>query len=386
MLLQRSRRGAADPGTSNRPSSNRAGGGNRAPVLPPYEPPAHPLDNPARTAISELHSSREARRYDGHLTKSVEFIKEAVYAVNDLLQTRRTDLAGAVEKRQAKGTEKSEAEVALEREVAHLEDEVATLTEQCEASMRQIIDYRAELEDEKTVLELVQAAAAQQKALVEKAPKPRRQKKERRTRGIADLDEDEDGDEEPEDEEIPDADADATEEPIQGVPAMLSAARQAKADEYAALSMKQRYAQNNDYIEFKKTWYDAMYQDQEVNLPHPSTWFDAQGRPNMRGAAAGGDDDDEDLVIEREVRSFRCELSLGPITEPYTSRVCHHTFQKSAVVEFMRNNGGRGHCPTCMPRRVRLSPSYPLCSARLTQCARLCKLPTFTTTRSTCAG
>ncbi|KAK0743322.1 hypothetical protein B0T18DRAFT_414994 [Schizothecium vesticola] len=133
---------------------------------------------------------------------------------------------------------------------------------------------------------------------------------------------------------------------------MLSAARQVKADEYAALSVKQRYAQNNDYIEFKKTWHDAMHQDQEVNLPHPSTWFDAQGRPNMRGAAAGGDDDDEDLVIEREVRSFRCELSLGPITEPYTSRVCHHTFQKSAVVEFMKNNGGRGHCPTCMPRRT----------------------------------
>lgn len=397
MLLQRPRRAAADPGGSSnsnaRPSSHRGGGGggggNRAPVLPPYEPPAHPLSNPARSAITELHSSREARRYETHLTKSIEFIKEAVYAVNDLLQTCRTDLASAVEKRQTKGTEKSEAEVALEREVAQLEDEVATLTEQCEASMRQTIDYRAELEDEKTVLELVQAAAAQQKAPVEKGPKPRRYKKERRSRAIADLDEDEDededGDEEPEDEEMPDADA--VEEPIQGVPALLSGARQAKADEYAALSMKQRYAENNDYIGFKKAWHDAMYQDQEVNLPHPSTWFDAQGRPNMRGADAGGDDEDDDLVIEREVRSFRCELSLGPITEPYTSRVCNHTFEKSAVLEFMRNNHGRGHCPTCMPRKVSFPPPLvPRLSSRFTQCVRLCKLPTFTTTMSTCGG
>ncbi|KAK1832368.1 hypothetical protein QBC39DRAFT_256614 [Podospora conica] len=352
MLLQRSRRGGADPGGSSRSSnSNARPSSNRAPVLPPYEPPAHPLSNPARNAITEINGSREARRYDTHLAKSVDFIKEAVYAVNDLLQARRTDLANVVEKRQTKGTEKSDAEVALERDVARLEDEVATLTEQCEAAMRQTIDYRAELEDEKAVLELVQAAAAQQKAPVEKAPKPRRQKKERRT-GVADDDEEEEEEEdEPEDEEMPDADA--ADEPIEGLPALLAAARQAKADEYAALSMQQRYAKNNEYIAFKQIWHDAVHQDQEVNLPHASTWFDAQGRPNMSSAAAGGgDDDDDDIVMEREVRSFRCELSLAPITEPYTSRVCNHTFQKSAVLEFMRSNNGRGHCPTCMPRRT----------------------------------
>ena len=96
MLLSRSRPGGgAGPGSSSsnsngRSSTNRpAGRGNRAPELPPYEPPAHPLSVNAQNSIIAMHSNREANRYKSHIAKSLQYLKEAVYTVNELLVTRR---------------------------------------------------------------------------------------------------------------------------------------------------------------------------------------------------------------------------------------------------------------------------------------------------------
>ena len=349
-LIQRSRRPTAPDSDDDSPSSI-------APVrMPHYEPPYYPLNDLSKQQLADLArqgSDPTARRLlEKHLARSTAELTQSVGAINEVLSARKRDLGELAKKRLAQGQEeKDEQELALEEYIARLDGLIAELTDQAEAALRQVIDYRAEIEDSRAVLERVLAGLGQQEVRVrarqaekEKQRGEKRVKREegeqrRRRRGPGRSD-DEEGEEEAEEEEVQAEEEQL--EPLPGVKELLEAARKAKMEEYESQSAYQKYAIHNDYIEFKRTWHEAMHEDDQVPLPDPTTWFDEHGRP-VKDAAIG----DEDLIIEREIIDLKCPLSLQIMKDPYSNHKCKHTFEKSAIMEFIRSNGGRAKCPVC---------------------------------------
>ncbi|KAK1759488.1 E3 SUMO-protein ligase nse2 [Echria macrotheca] len=332
---------------SRRSAQTQNSTGGARPTLPPYEPRSQPLNEVGKHALSELARTHETRTYNEHLTQSASHLCDTVGAINDILISRRRFLANMTEKREKRGEErKSELESQLEEEVASLESDVKELTERAEAAIRDVIDARAELEDEVRVLQRVtQAAAAQQprreQIKTERGSGGRRRRQQRDNGGISDEDE------EQSDEDMLDAEQQDQQEedpPIAGLTELLETTRRAARDEYDALTVQQRYGKNNDYISFKKTWHDSVHQDDQMPVPDVSTWFDAQGRAVQSVGPAG---DDDEVVIEREVIDFRCPLTMALLKEPYSNRKCKHTHEKSAVLQFLRENRGVIKCAVC---------------------------------------
>ncbi|KAK3503589.1 zinc-finger of the MIZ type in Nse subunit-domain-containing protein [Neurospora crassa] len=317
--------------------------------LPPYEPPSHPMNDAGRQALANLtNNNAEMRKYEDHLSKSATYLREAVGAINDTLFARKSQLTGKIEKRRGRGeSEKGEDEAELEEYVNKLHGDVTHLTDEIEAALRQVIDYRAEVQREKLVLGSVADQVQSEKSRRERPS----QKRKAAQRASGDSDEEMGGaDAEPEEAEAVGAKDEA---PLTGVREALHKARDSNARKYRATSAYDRYASNNEYIAFKKMWHDAQHPEDQVPLPDASTWFDNQGRPIWDGAPAG----DEDLIIEREVQDLTCKLTLRPLKEPYANHKCPHVFEKTAIMEYLRGTGGKAQCPVCT-KELRIKDLY----------------------------
>ncbi|KAK3303508.1 zinc-finger of the MIZ type in Nse subunit-domain-containing protein [Chaetomium strumarium] len=355
-LLQRTRRPEAGAGHSTT---------DDAPLeLPPYEPPSHPMDDKLKQKLASMYSSRETdssrRQYEKHLSKSNALLFESVGSINEILFRRRQTLARKAAKRKD-NEDKDESERTLEEYVAQLDAIITELTDSSEAALRSVIDYRAELEDQQVVLDkVVEGLDAQQPRPEPEAAKPRPKRAGKRRVAGSDGEDDEEGSDAEAAEEEDEA-MEAEEErkpdvaPLVGVKELLEAARQAKMDEYEALSAYQRYAVNNDYIAFKNNWHSALHQDNGKVLPDASKWFGKDGRPRMTVEDAA--DEDDELVVEREILDLKCPLSLQRFKEPYSNHQCKHTFEKDAIMQFIRDNGGTAKCPVCS-KDLRLKDLY----------------------------
>ncbi|KAJ2966961.1 hypothetical protein NUW58_g10544 [Xylaria curta] len=211
---------------------------------------------------------------------------------------------------------------AEEEAVGRLREVVPTLTAECESAVRHVIDLRVELED---------GRGAIQNTL---------RKVEDESENAANKDR-ENGENEAENEDA-DLVMGNTRHGIQGPLRILKHEREIAAADYATRSLEERYAVNNDYIGFKRLWWDAVHSVDGKPLPDASRWF-------PRNTVAGDDDEDEEeeeLVIAEEHLSIYCPLSMVVMEEPYTSSACKHTFNKQAIVQFLRGQPGhRAKCP-----------------------------------------
>ena len=109
---------------------------------------------------------------------------------------------------------------------------------------------------------------------------------------------------------------------------------------YQSLSLGQRYAKNNEYIQFKGIVHSSRFPDGEVELPHASAWFTENGaapQPGVTGAG-GDEDDDDDIQIQRTKTSTKCPLTLQEFKDPVTSSKCKHSFEASAIMEMIKNS------------------------------------------------
>ncbi|KUI52998.1 E3 SUMO-protein ligase NSE2 [Cytospora mali] len=256
--------------------------------LPPYEPPRCPLTDKAQAALRELSASRTNEKYKKGLDESAQLLSKSVESVN-----------AAVER----------AEGAVEG----LGGEVESLTARVEEAVREVIDMQAALQDEKGILGDLPGLVAEKQQIVAGQ--------------------------------------------IPGVPVLdvLQEAREAKAAEYERLRPYEKYALNNTYIDFKRSWHQGVYPDEEIPVPDATKWFDREGRPRhitreerrQSGEEDGEGESDDDIQIAREKRSFKCPLSLGTMKEPYTCRLCKHTFEKSSIVEYIKGPNRRGHTAKC---------------------------------------
>ncbi|ROW13498.1 hypothetical protein VPNG_04460 [Cytospora leucostoma] len=325
---------------ARRPQQSRRGEED-ALDLPAYEPPKCPLTGPAQRALRDLASSRISEKYREGLASSASLLSNSVYVINERLTNRKraaAQVAEKVAKRKTTGdggdADAGAGAAAVEKAegaARELEDEVSALSTQVEEAMRQVLDMQAALQDEKGILgDLPGAVETKQQAVAGQA--------------LQEQEEDDDV----EDQDPPE---------IPGVPILdvLQEERDAKAAEYEKLRPYEKYALNNSYIEFKKSWHQGLYPDEEVPLPDATKWFDQDGRPRhgtredgrRRGGDDGEEDSDDDIQIAREKRSFKCPLSLGTMKEPYTCRLCKHSFDRSSIFEYIKGPNGRGTTAKC---------------------------------------
>ncbi|KAF7539861.1 hypothetical protein G7Z17_g12322 [Cylindrodendrum hubeiense] len=294
-------------------------------TLPPYQPPSCPLNDAARRALGNLSNNRGTVEYQMHLKDSVRLIGSSVGDLHERLREQRDKLEAYRARREEKGTEKSSDEERLEAHIVDLEAQVDSLTDKSEKAIRELIDRRAELEDESAILGDLYTLAAPDSSHVDLHPAQRDIKP-----SIAEQDED--------GEAKPSA-------PTPSVIDIFNTERSQKVNDYSALSMHQRYGLNNDYAAFKKLWHDAMAGEDGPPLPDASRWFRPDGQPVMR-ESAGNDagDDDDDIAVAREVLSMNCPLTLQPMNQPYSNRKCKHTFEKVAILDYLSMRGEK-QCP-----------------------------------------
>lgn len=105
---------------------------------------------------------------------------------------------------------------------------------------------------------------------------------------------------------------------------------------------------NNDYKSFKRTVHDAMHPGEDAPpVPHASTWFtkdEAPGSRNRRQKNSADDvndesDEEDEVIIASATTNLKCPLTLQMFVEPYSNNVCSHSFEKSAIIAYHRENG-----------------------------------------------
>ncbi|KAK2599338.1 hypothetical protein N8I77_011104 [Diaporthe amygdali] len=308
--------------------------------LPPYEPPKCPLTDDIKRQLKELSTSRINDTYEKHTAESTKLLSTTVYAINERVTHRKRTAAQNAERAakrkhsndDAEGDDEGAAAERAEGAVQELEGEVSELATLIEEAMRGALDMQAALEDEKSVLrDLPDMVADRQRIALELAQQDR---------------EADEGDPEPPE--------------VSGVPIfnVFDEARDAKAAEYDKLPPYEKYARNNSYIDFKQSWHEGLYENpDDIPLPDATKWFDRDGRPRLEtrkderqgGADADEEDGDEDdeIQIAREKRSFRCPLTLSVMREPYTCRLCKHSFEKDSIMEYLGGGNGRGRVAKC---------------------------------------
>ncbi|KAL0941817.1 chromosomal organization and DNA repair protein [Colletotrichum truncatum] len=318
--------------------------------LPPYEPLACPLTNEAKRAIAELSNSRDVHRYQNHIKSSITNLSQSVADINDVTRERHEMIKRLAAKRaESESQEKSQREDEVEEHTAALDAEVPRLTKEAEAAVRDLIDRQVQLDDDK-------AALAETVDYYQQLPAAPSSRSRRRTRHRAeDVDGEDGGAEEGEELAAPAL-------PDQSVIDTLRQHRDEKVREYEKMNAYQRYAVNNDYAGFKKLWHDAVHGDTGAPLPNAKRWFDDAGNPVMPRTVSGDsqdvknegegaeDDEDEDVVIAGEVRDYRCPLSMQEYKEPYSNRMCSHTYEKEWIVDMLRKQPNkRSQCvvPGC---------------------------------------
>jgi hypothetical protein len=319
------------------------------------------LNAAARQALAQISNNRTTRKFDEHLKKSSELLRDAVGATNDRAWEANWALQ-RVKKRAETGQDKPDDDRELEEYASRLSENVSVATSKLEAAIRDIIDYRVELEDEGEVLNVVRGEVAEQVRTWEsRQAKGNGKRKEPRKQADPSLDDameenDEDG-QENEDEEESESRDPGENTPVTGVNEIMHRVRQSKAEDWARMNMAQRYGEHNDYVIFKRTLHDAQHPDDGVNLPHSSAWFGPDGHPVLSKVGeepAIGDDGDDELRIAGEVLSFKCPLSMKTMEEPYSaSKKCKHAFEKKSILEFIGNKG-MIQCPVVGCTQVRL--------------------------------
>ena len=319
---------------------NRAGGRVAAPSttsateLPPHEDSSFSLTDIARRELNKLVTERNTSTYKNHLGKSIDFLGTSVDSLFETYLIQKQNVENRKRKRVANRTEPTADDVRLEAHLLSLETQIEKLSTESEEAIREIVDYRYGLEDEGQILNDLYA-----RSMTEPLAGGHHHNVE------------------------PDEEDQKVQQPPANVLKNYHLHQQEKEGEYADLTVLERYAKNNDYINFKRIWHDAAVGEEGPPLPDASRWFNNANKPVLtmpwgQGGNTGLDEDDQvsddDIAIEREILSLKCPLSLKSMEEPFSSKICNHTFERQAIWEYL-SDGGDKQCPQTGCSRVSLS-------------------------------
>ncbi|RMY92530.1 hypothetical protein D0862_09464 [Hortaea werneckii] len=337
--------------------------------LPEYELPMFPMNQAAQRQLAALAKSSSLKNLDGDLKAALGAVSGAALAVNDRFHEKE-EFATEFRKRkrkdieQGRQPEEGEEQIDVDANIEELRKKVDGMTQRMDEKMQKLIDAQHEVKGIKDSL-ISTVEDAQRFASTQASTQNLRS--QRRTRQTAGSDGEEGEEDLDEEEEYPEINPTDPTNATQGAKSMKDAFTTRHEDaktRYQSHTRAERYAENNDYISFRKLVHDARYPSGEVQLPHARTWFPAgdvpapgiTARPTSarRNGAANDDedgdeeedDDDDDLAIAREQISTKCPLTLREFEDPITSKKCNHSFERTGTLEFIGGNrNGQAQCP-----------------------------------------
>ncbi|KAF2649888.1 hypothetical protein K491DRAFT_159985 [Lophiostoma macrostomum CBS 122681] len=356
-MSSRHRQSAARPAHS-RPSGATASSSSRptiAPSLPPYKKPSYPLTPAAQHKLRRLKGGTGSQTSFARkelCKKAEENITQIAGTINDQLRDREERVARRRKKwEQGHRVEEQEAE---ERGLKELHESVDQMTRRLEEGMRAAIDAGEAAQRLDEVINWLRDSAPgqlQNQYDTQMSQQPTQSQSQRRQRRHGDGEDGENGEDEQEEDSSP-GPTPLTQNRVTltGLGEMFSERLDRKKNEYTSFSHGARYAKNNSYIGFKAMVHDAKYGDDGPPMPHADTWFTEHDSPAPGITATQGDaDDDDDIIMDRATVSTRCPLTFQQFKDPYTSKKCPHTFEKNAILEFIRRSqtriGGNGRGP-----------------------------------------
>jgi hypothetical protein len=325
---------------------------NKTNELPVYKKPSHPLDAEATRKLRELQG-RNLHEVKKHNKQALETITATAESVNDMLREHSDYIARRQKKWDTgKGLGDREDE---ERAMEELQRRVEDYTIKLEESMRAVIDSSIATQRIDGTLDwLRQNAPKQLEDEYNTQMTQRNTQRQSQINSQRRRTQDPDGDDDSAAEELEDGATpgptplDGTRITLTGVSEQFKLKQQEKKDAYTSLSYTSRYARNNEYRDFKRIVHDAKYGDTGPPLGHEDTWFSEAGVPEfgITNTQRGTFDDDDDIVMDRATISTRCPLTFQQFKEPFTSTKCPHTFEKNAILDYIRRAPGRmPHCP-----------------------------------------
>lgn len=319
--------------------------------LPAYEPPVYPLNANAQEALRALIDHRNLTTFQRRMDDAINVLSTNAGDVNDVIRTKGEVVAKDRQRhdREAADDEDDEARVAnLEKDLENMKEEVDKMTQRMDTDLRKMLDTKEYFGFFRPVLTEVvnETTAFARQNPTQTQPLTQTQRRRRAREPDDSLDD------ESEEEEYQDFDpTDPTNAQTQSAPAPPAPATlfkdklSRKKDRYQNQNDRKRYGTDNDYKNFRTVVHHARFGD-EVDVPHEKTWFTNDGvaklpQPGVTDPNAGndGEDSDDDLQIVRGRISTKCPITLQEYVEPFSSRKCIHTFEKSAILD-MINQGG----------------------------------------------
>lgn len=314
------------------PSSSRPTGT----ALPPYEQPAFTLTPEAQRTLSMIARNHHLQQLEQKLKEAQAAVSESAAEINDRLRNRQQAVEKHKKRKRTNGEDDENGEPDnIESGLDALKDKVERMTARMDESMRKLIDSQHNVQFIKESLEAT-TNDARANASTQASTQGRSQ---RRTRGTA-GNEEEDG--EQGDEEYQDFTPTDPSGGTQNQPTAIETFR-TKLDNaklrHQSHSLTARYAQNNDYVNFRRVVHDARHGDDEVPLAHPNDWFTEGEAPapgvTTRAAANAEDDSDDDIAVSRATISTKCPLTLQEFKQPLSSKKCPHSFESTAILEMI---------------------------------------------------
>lgn len=92
-----------------------------------------------------------------------------------------------------------------------------------------------------------------------------------------------------------------------------------------------KYGSDPNYLEFREAIWNAQENDDDM--------------PNINKYFSDYDSDEEDFVEEQVKESYKCPLTKQFYEDPVTSKICHHSFSRKAIMEVLASHGNRMKCP-----------------------------------------
>lgn len=299
-----------------------------------YERPQFTLNPDGQRALADLTRRHNLKQLEKKYNDSKDAIQNSAAEINERLNNK--EVAGRKLRSRQQASQNGEVDGVMqtaEEELEQMRAKVESMTKRMEEGMRKMIDGRLAVEQMKDAVASA-ADSARAEASTQASMLASRSQARRRRGG---------DDEENEEEEYQDFTPTDPAGGTQAVPSVSEGWTKKLDDEkikYQNLTLAQRYARNNDYIEFKQIVHGSRYPEGEVELPHASAWFDENGAAPQPGVTGAGDDEDEDddIQIQRTKTSTKCPLTLQEFKDPLTSSKCKHSFEASAITEMINNS------------------------------------------------
>jgi E3 SUMO-protein ligase NSE2 len=112
--------------------------------------------------------------------------------------------------------------------------------------------------------------------------------------------------------------------------------------QYNSKSAEEKYANVAEFMDFKRRVWDVHH----PNIPQPASWF---------ASDSGQGSIDDDIVVDQEIQSLKCPITLMLLEKPVRNSTCPHVYSLDAIKELARHSYGECECPVAgCPAIVRM--------------------------------